>query len=130
MTKKIYISGPITHNKVDYEKRFKDCKERLQKEYPNYEIVNPLDFGEDSISEEEKWSKDSWKIYIHKDIDLVWTCDVIYLMKGWELSFGCFVELTTAIRKGCKVLREEPTATGDYFLENFRYMRTKLCSKN
>lgn len=121
----MYLSGPITTQKENYEKRFKDYREKLQKDYPNYEIINPLEFEED-YAEESKWSTDNWKVYIHKDIDLVWGCDAIYMMRGWELSFGCFVELTTAIRKGCKVLREEPTATGDYFLENFKYMREKL----
>lgn len=89
---KIYISGPITINKENYEKNFSLIHKLLEERFSNDEVINPLDY-EVGVKKEEKWTLESWKKFIHKDIDLVWDCDKIVMLPGWEYSYGSTIEL-------------------------------------
>ena len=42
-----------------------------------------------------------------RDIELLMTCDMIFMMKGWTHSKGCQVEFEVATAIGLPVLFEE-----------------------
>lgn len=97
---KVYLSGPITSSdhKLGYKKAFEEAEKELSQPY--FEIVSPLKHGEKG----DKKDPDLWKEYMKKDLDLVWSCDAIALMPGWDCSPGCLIELTAALKKGLRVI--------------------------
>lgn len=92
-----YISGAIAHH---------DLKERMtafdlaacQLEMQGYVPVNPFNNG---VPQSEHWTA-----HMRADIGLLLGCDYIYMLKGWELSKGCKLELDVATSCGIKVLFE------------------------
>ena len=94
---KCYISGAIAHH---------DLKERMaafdlaacQLEMQGYVPVNPFNNG---VPQSEHWTA-----HMRADIGLLLGCDYIYMLKGWELSKGCKLELDVATSCGIKVLFE------------------------
>ena len=102
---KVYISGPITMAK-DYEARFSKAEEHLAG--LGYGTINPVDFGkylEEKYKEEGKTPK--WENYMRGDIELLLSCDGIYMLKGWEESKGAKLEYEIATALKMKVLYEE-----------------------
>lgn len=94
---KCYISGAIAHH---------DLKERMDTfqraavvlEKSGYMPVNPFNNG---VPQSEHWTA-----HMRADIGLLLGCDYIYMLKGWELSKGCKLELDVATSCGIKVLFE------------------------
>ena len=94
---KCYISGAIAHH---------DLKERMDTfqrvdvvlEKSGYMPVNPFNNG---VPQSEHWTE-----HMRADIGLLLGCDYIYMLKGWELSKGCKLELDVATSCGIKVLFE------------------------
>lgn len=94
---KCYISGAIAHH---------DLKERMaafdlaacQLEMQGYVPVNPFNNG---VPQSEHWTE-----HMRADIGLLLGCDYIYMLKDWELSKGCKLELDVATSCGIKVLFE------------------------
>jgi len=96
--RRIYISGPISH--YDEDKRRKTFEEvasalRLQ----GYEPVNPMENGLPFDAPTHD--------HMRRDIELLMTCDLIYMMKLWTHSKGCKVEFDVATSIGLPVLFEE-----------------------
>ena len=98
MRKKIYISGPISgYNLEERRNSFKIVQEHLKAQ--DYETVNPMENGlpaEATIHDHMK-----------RDIELLLTCDMIYMMRHWTHSKGCKVEFDVATAIGLPVLFEE-----------------------
>lgn len=94
---KCYISGAIAHH---------DLKERMAAftaaaewlALQGFVPVNPFDNG---VPQSEHWTA-----HMRADIGLLLGCDYIYMLKGWELSKGCKLELDVATSCGIKVLFE------------------------
>lgn len=101
MTKKairIYISGPISgHDIQERRKTFKMIQTFLEAQ--DYEAVNPMENG----------LPDDASIHDHmkRDIEMLMTCDMIYMMRRWTHSKGCKVEFDVATAIGLPVLFEE-----------------------
>jgi hypothetical protein len=94
---KVYISGKITGLPIqDAEIKFQAAQDLL--ESLDFEVVNPLKNGLKKDS--------SWKEHMVKDIDLILTCDVIYMIDGWTDSVGACIEYDIAVRTGKKILFE------------------------
>lgn len=94
---KVYISGAIAHHDLEERKRtFKTAEESLRAF--GYEPVNPFDNG---VSDEAHWRE-----HMRADIRLLMDCDLIYMLKGWELSKGAKLELDVASSCGIEVLFE------------------------
>ena len=96
--KKIYISGPISGH--DLEKRreaFKEVESMLQCQ--GYKPVNPMKNGLPAEATTHEHMK--------RDIELLMTCDYIYMMRRWTHSKGCKVEFDVATAIGLPVLFEE-----------------------
>lgn len=85
---KIYISGPITGLKKEtYERNFAEAEAELRQ--LGFETSNPLRNG---LTE-----KNTYEEHMAADLAMLAECDGIYLMKGWERSRGCQIELQSAL---------------------------------
>ena len=88
---KIYISGKISG--LPYEEvktRFDDCQALL--ESIGFEVVNPLTMA---LPQEATWEQ-----HMVKDIELLFSCDAIYMMDNWMDSTGAGIEYDIAMRTG------------------------------
>ena len=82
VTPKIYISGPIS-NSQDFRERFS----RVEKILLGYHVINPT-------KEIEECAGKDWLTYLIECIHLIEKekPDIIYLLEGWEKSFGARIE--------------------------------------
>lgn len=95
---RIYISGPISgHNIEEKRKAFKEIQSHLEAQ--GYDPVNPMENGLPAEATTHKHMK--------RDIELLMTCDYIYMMRRWTHSKGCKVEFDVATAIGLPVLFEE-----------------------
>jgi len=96
--KRIYISGPISgHDIEERRKVFKMVQVFLEAQ--GYEPVNPMENGlPDEATTHE---------HMKRDIELLMTCDYIYMMRRWTHSKGCKVEFDVATAIGLPVFFEE-----------------------
>lgn len=81
---KVYISCPITGHDI---KIVRTCIDKAKKVLTkNGHIpVSPLD-----VAPEEDMP---YSYYMGKDIEALLECEAIYLLRGWQESKGCNVEL-------------------------------------
>lgn len=79
---KVYISGKITGNPY-YKDDFKEAEEELR-EF-GHEPVNPA-----AVYDEGNCS--TYKDCIDHDLELLATCDAIYMLRGWRKSAGARLE--------------------------------------
>ncbi len=95
---RIYISGPISGHDIEERRRaFQEVEWMLDAQ--GYEVVNPMKNGLPSDATTHE--------HMRRDIELLMTCDYIYLMKKWTHSKGCMVELEVATSIGMPVMLEE-----------------------
>jgi Domain of unknown function (DUF4406) len=112
---KAYLAGPIT-GKQDYNIPLFDHVANKLRE-AGYEVFNPLDlsrqrFGQDlaewkalSPEEEHKAYRALMAIQLHW---IATNADVMFMLPGWERSFGARAENETAL--ACKIMvREVPS---------------------
>ena len=98
MKKKIYISGPISgHDMEERRKAFKTAEVFLKAQ--GYEVVNPMENGLPAEATTHE--------HMRRDIELLMTCNIIYMMRRWTHSKGCKVEFDVATAIGLPVLFEE-----------------------
>ena len=98
--KRVYISGPIDH--CDYNERLA-AFDKAQKDLQalGYHPVNPMRNGLPKTA--------TRKEHMMQDIVMLETCNKIYMLKGWQDSKGCKLELDIATTVGLDVLFEHPT---------------------
>lgn len=105
---RIYIAGPITTDKEHYKEHFSVAEDYWKTK--GYEVINPAlnEYDEEASAagHTDKWTPEAWLFYIKRDMDLVASCDAIYLLKGWEQSPGANVELITAKKFGLEIIYE------------------------
>jgi len=95
---RIYISGPISgHNIEERRKAFKEIQEHLEAQ--GYDVVNPMENGLPAEATTHEHMK--------RDIELLMTCDYIYMMRRFTHSKGCKVEFDVATAIGLPVFFEE-----------------------
>ena len=88
---RIYISGKISGLPYkEVEARFDDAEALLSE--IGFEVVNPLKNG---LATHEEWIK-----HLCKDIEMLHSCDAIYMMDNWTTSTGASIEYDIAIRTG------------------------------
>lgn len=91
----MYISGAIAHHDLQERKAaFKAVQEWL--EGMGFEAVNPFSNG---LPDEAHWME-----HMRADIGLLVECDYICMLRGWEWSKGCKLELDVATSCGIQVL--------------------------
>ena len=96
--RRIYISGPISgHDLEQRRKAFAQIADDLR--IQGFEPVNPMENGlpPDSPTRD----------HMRRDIELLMTCDLIYMMRLWTHSKGCKLEFDVATAIGLPVMFEE-----------------------
>ena len=105
MNKKIYISLPIAFQEDTVYERNNDAKQYVRNNYPEYEIVSPIDtnhIDDEALGNHLQIEKTAY--YMGRDIENVILCDAILMCPGWENSKGCKVEKFTAETYGKEIL--------------------------
>lgn len=90
MSKRVYISGPISNN-PRYIEDFKAAEDKLRA--LGYEPVNPC-----------RNTGDTYKELIDARLKDLMTCDAMYMLPGWQLSAGATLELKYAQTVGMEYL--------------------------
>lgn len=96
--KKIYISGPISGHDIEHRRKVFEAYEANL--FSNgYVPVNPMKNGLPADA--------PTKEHMKRDLELLRTCDVIFMMKGWNHSAGCWTEFHDALAIGLEVMFEQ-----------------------
>lgn len=104
---KIYISGKITGFPIDVVRdRFNTAESFL--ESAGFEVVNPMKNGL-AVSE-------PWESHIVKDVELLMSCDAIYMLDCWRHSKGARIEYNIAVDTGKYVLFESQVVMRDMYV--------------
>ncbi|MDR2144608.1 MAG: DUF4406 domain-containing protein [Treponema sp.] len=102
--KKIYLCGPIT-GRPDYERHFLTAEEtllyRINAEGLRIKTLNPSRFPLKTAP---------WETCMRYAVRAMLTCDGIALLRGWENSRGCRMELSLAGQLKIPVVYLEPPA--------------------
>lgn len=97
---RIYLSGPISGYDIEERRKaFQEIEWMLNAQ--GYEVVNPIAHA-DAHPEDDTTYK-----HMKRDIELLLTCNYIYLMRNWTHSKGCQVEFEVATSIGLPVIFEE-----------------------
>ena len=96
--KRIYISGPISGHDIN-ERRAEFQRAEYEMICRGVDPVNPMKNGLPAEATTHEHMK--------RDIELLMTCDLIYMMRHWTHSKGCKVEFDVATAIGLPVLFEE-----------------------
>lgn len=95
---RVYLSGPISgHDLEERRKAFKQAQEWYEQR--GFCAVNPMENG---LPDEAQTHE-----HMRRDIELLMTCDYIYMMRRWTHSKGCKVEFDVATSIGLGVIFEE-----------------------
>lgn len=97
MSKRIYISGPITGIE-NYWDKFKDAEVELVEK--GYKVINPACI-------DDVMQGGTWEEYMKVDMCLLSMCDAIYMLDGWETSCGANREYGYAMGKGMEILSDK-----------------------
>lgn len=89
MTRKLYISGPMSGiEKFNYP-AFEKAAQRLRSE--QYDVLSAHEVNHDARED------DSWEGFLRRDlIEMLQHCTDIVLLEGWQLSKGSRLELHIA----------------------------------
>jgi hypothetical protein len=95
---KIYISGKITGENMDYARtRFENAANKFIEN--GHEVINPFD-----INEYDPFK--TWEMYMKEDIKALVDCDAIRMLRGWHKSKGAKLEFYIAVKLGLTILFE------------------------
>lgn len=105
LPKSIYLSGKITGlTPIDANKKFVEV-ERILVDIA--EVVNPYEIG---LPDELQWisegisEKERWERHMDRDLDLLRSCDSIYMLDNWKESTGAIIEIKEAISHNIRIL--------------------------
>jgi hypothetical protein len=99
MTKRIYISGPMSDISDLNRKAFEDMASRLRG--LNFLPLIPHDNGLPITA--------TYNAHLVRDIEIMLTCDAVVVLEGWQHSKGASIEAFTADQMGIKVFFEGKT---------------------
>jgi uncharacterized protein DUF4406 len=97
MTKRLYISGPMTSYPGHNFDKFAEAAKLLKD--AGYEVEDPAEKG---II--DGWS---WADYMRLDLELLLKCDGLAMLKDWHCSRGAALEVHVAQQLGMPVLPVE-----------------------
>lgn len=104
----IYLSGPITGSQ-NYRQEFSEAKAFWVRR--GFEVINPVEL--DAIlpasiirGATEKPYEEEYRKIMRVDLALLWMCDAIGLLRGWEKSKGAVEEHRMAWITGKKIFTQ------------------------
>lgn len=102
----VYISGPIKAC-TGWRGFFKEAYDRLKADGWG-EVQNPADIGDGlEMMLGAVGKKPAYADYMKADIRVLLGCTHIYMLKGWEKSYGACVEKQVAEACGLEVMYED-----------------------
>ena len=101
-TLRIYIAGPMRGYENNNHDAF-DMAERFLSSKRIWEPVNPAKVDREAgVDPSDNMTKLELKEALKRDVDLVFDCECMYMLRGWERSEGARMEhaLATALGMG------------------------------
>ena len=92
--KKMYISGKMK-GLDNYKTLFSEAEKEFQ---TNYRVMNPCRFEHTS---------DAWEDRILHDLNIIKSCDVVYMLNNWKDSNGAQTEHYFAQGMGKEIIYQE-----------------------
>lgn len=105
MSRKIYISGPISGMPAGNIQAFMDAEKKI-KDFGDVP-VNPILIGIEAESHpgfDDMNQSDQWEIYMRYDIRELMLCDCAVFLPGWKASHGAMVEYALCQEVGIETL--------------------------
>jgi len=99
---RIYISGPITGMPQMNRPEFDAAADEIRD--AGLLPVNPFDLIDHERAARDGWQ---WSDYMRVDIAALCECDVVLMLKGWQLSRGANAEYEIAHRLGIPSIEQE-----------------------
>lgn len=96
---KIYISGAITNN-PNYKEDFERAEDYLNQFYPSAEIINP------ALVNSHLPKSTTHEEYMRMSFCMLDMCDSIFMIDGWQKSWGASQEYGYALAKDKVILFE------------------------
>ena len=118
----IYVAGPMTGRMYFNFDNFDRVKKDLERQ--GWDVFSPADNDRRLLGFSDDWMPDdrhhdgNWKVWnipnapgLRKMLgdDLAWISSeahAIYMMKGWQRSFGCLAEHALAVALGLEIIYE------------------------
>jgi len=93
---KAYIAGPM-RGIVDYNRtEFFKAASKLEDKHI-YKVVNPCDSDSESgLTDAELNTSEGLRIVMARDLTDICSCDIMYMLNGWEKSEGARIEHSLA----------------------------------
>lgn len=95
----VYISGPISGKKDFNEPAFERAQFKL--EGRGYHVFNPHKLNGALRNDLPR------EVYLKRDIQVMFICEAIFMLRDWELSRGARCEFLVACEFGLEILYEE-----------------------
>ena len=93
----IYIAGPMNGYPGMNFDAFHKAAFNLRA--AGFTVINPAELNPDVNAD--------WSDCMDVDIDAVFECDAIYMLKGWEKSKGARIEYRIAKNRGMEIIYED-----------------------
>ena len=128
MISRIYLAGSMGGKPGNGFADFDRAKELMQDVYPACTIISPADVDRANGVDENfflKMSKKEEQTWLHNtikmDLDLLQSCDAIFMIDGWRQSKGyAWVEFWAAVRQEKRIMFENPADTAQFDKHQFR----------
>jgi hypothetical protein len=92
----LYIAGPMRGHDDFNRKEFYRAEAHLGSQNI-YKIINPCKEDKSlNLTDDQLSSNDGLKIVMSRDLTDITTCDIIYMLTGWEKSEGAKIEHSLA----------------------------------
>ena len=102
MKKRVYISGAISGHSLEERRReFKIVQNMLEEK--GYATFNPMENGLPADATTSRHMRRDLSVLTREDNPF----DIIYMMKGWNHSAGCWTEFHDALAIGLEVIFEQ-----------------------
>lgn len=100
----LYIAGPMRGYLDFNRKEFYKAEDNLNAK-GIYKIINPCTSDDElGLTPKELESNDGLRIVMSRDLSDIATCDVIYMLNGWEKSEGAKIEHSLATMLSMTIL--------------------------
>ena len=97
----IYIAGKITGlDPKEARMNFKNAQEYIESATEFFIVKNPMQIN-------AKQNGHEWKDYMLKDIEVLFNCNAIYMLKNWKDSKGARIEHCIAIEMNKYILYQQ-----------------------